>query len=92
MGRGFSVVVQLVEGVVMAAAKEEKPPKNNDGKNEFASTSGHAPAHESLTQMLNRSRSPAMHCMHMPSFSFLAPFLYPPLLLLALSLLQTQRK
>jgi hypothetical protein len=38
----------------MAAAKEEKPPKNNDGKNEFASTSGHAPPQESLTQMLNR--------------------------------------
>jgi len=38
----------------MAAAKEEKPPKNNDGKSEFASTSGHAPAQESLTQMLNR--------------------------------------
>lgn len=38
----------------MAATKEDKPPKNNDGKNDFATISGHAPAHESLTQMLNR--------------------------------------
>mmetsp|Transcript_41850 Transcript_41850/g.81839 ORF Transcript_41850/g.81839 Transcript_41850/m.81839 type:complete len:215 (-) Transcript_41850:16-660(-) len=35
-----------------AAGKEDKRPKTNDGKNEFASASGVAPKHETLSDML----------------------------------------
>ena len=38
----------------MAATKEEPRPKTNDGKNEFASKDGHAPAHESFTSVLHK--------------------------------------
>mmetsp|Transcript_24016 Transcript_24016/g.60778 ORF Transcript_24016/g.60778 Transcript_24016/m.60778 type:complete len:215 (-) Transcript_24016:360-1004(-) len=37
-----------------AAGKDDKPPKNNDGKNEFASASGHAPKLESMTELLRK--------------------------------------